>query len=55
MPKKQSAKQRTQVKDLPKKEEKVSTGDMKKIKGGKAEVFLPSEFIISPSVKGGRK
>lgn len=34
MAKQQSTKQRTQVKDLPKKEKKLSTGDMKKVKGG---------------------
>jgi len=34
MPKKQSTKQRTQAKDLPRKEKKLSTGDMKKVKGG---------------------
>lgn len=34
MPKKPSTKQRTQVKDLPKKEKKLSKGDMKKVKGG---------------------
>lgn len=34
MAKKQSTKKRAQVKDLPKKEEKLSTGEMKKVKGG---------------------
>ena len=34
MAKKQSAKKRTQVKDLPREEDKLSAGDMKKIKGG---------------------
>lgn len=34
MPKKQSTKQRTQVKDLPKKGKKLSTKEMKKVKGG---------------------
>lgn len=29
-----SGKKRTQVKDLPKKEEKLSAADMKKVKGG---------------------
>lgn len=34
MPKKPSTKQRTQVKDLAKKEKKLSAEDMKKVKGG---------------------
>jgi hypothetical protein len=34
MAKKQSTKKRTQVKDLPKKDKKLSKGDMKKVKGG---------------------
>ena len=34
MAKKQSTKQRTQVKDLPKEEKKLGTGDLKKVKGG---------------------
>ena len=34
MTKKQSSNQRTQVKDLPKKEKKLSIGGMKKVKGG---------------------
>ena len=34
MPKRPETKGRTQVKDLPKKEKKLSTGDMKKVKGG---------------------
>ncbi len=34
MPKKQSTKQRTQVKDLPKKEKKLNKGELKKVKGG---------------------
>ena len=34
MPKKQTTKQRTKVKDLPKKEKKLNTEDMKKVKGG---------------------
>jgi len=36
MPKKQSSKQRTNVKALPKKSKKLSAGDMKKVKGGGA-------------------
>ncbi|MBC7932108.1 MAG: hypothetical protein H7Z38_16235 [Rubrivivax sp.] len=35
---KKSSKKRTQVKDLPKKEKKLSTGDMKKVKGGAAYI-----------------
>jgi hypothetical protein len=31
---KKSTKKRTQVKDLPKKEKRLSAGDMKKVKGG---------------------
>ncbi len=34
MAKKQSTKKRTEVKDLPKKEKKLSTKDMKRVKGG---------------------
>lgn len=34
MPKKKSSKQRTEVKDLPKKSKKLSAKDMKKVKGG---------------------
>lgn len=33
MAKKQSTKRRTQVRDLPKKEKKLSKGDLKKLKG----------------------
>ncbi len=45
MPKKQSAKKRTQVKDLPKKEKKLSTGDMKKVKGGLVPVYMPIQGV----------
>ena len=34
MPKKQSTKQPKVIKDLPKEEEKLSAGDMKKVRGG---------------------
>ena len=34
MPKKQTTKKHTQVKDLPRKEKKLSAGEMKKVKGG---------------------
>jgi hypothetical protein len=34
MVKKQSTKKRTQVRDLPRKDKKLSAGDMKKVKGG---------------------
>ena len=37
MPKKQSGKKRTQVKDLPRKEKKLSTEEAKKVKGGVME------------------
>lgn len=36
MAKKQSTKQRAQVKDLPRKEKKLSPEDLKKVKGGTA-------------------
>jgi hypothetical protein len=40
MPKKQSTtKKRTQVKDLPKKEKKLTAGDMKKVRGGTSDVY----------------
>jgi hypothetical protein len=38
MAKKQSTNQRTQVKDLPEKEKKLSTKDLKKVKGGSYEM-----------------
>ena len=34
MPKKQSTKQRTQVKDLPRKKKELSKAEQKKVKGG---------------------
>ena len=34
MPEKKSTKRRTQVKDLPRKEKKLSKGEQKKVKGG---------------------
>ncbi|MBC7909918.1 MAG: hypothetical protein H7Y30_05430 [Pyrinomonadaceae bacterium] len=40
MPKKQSTKKRTQVKDLPKKAQKLSAKDMKKVKGGGFEMLV---------------
>ncbi|MBC7932111.1 MAG: hypothetical protein H7Z38_16250 [Rubrivivax sp.] len=51
-----SAKKRVKVKNLPAGEKTLTEKEAKKVKGGtttKAEVFLPSEFIVSPSVKGG--
>ena len=42
MAKKQSTKKRTQVKDLPRKEKKLSAGEAKKVKGGFNQVQLPS-------------
>lgn len=46
MPKKQSTKQRTKVKDLPKKEKDLSAGDMKKVKGGAEVYFNPKEITL---------
>lgn len=51
MPKKPNTKKRTQVKDLPKKEKKLSTGDMKKVKGGDK----PNEVISLNYYTAGRK
>jgi hypothetical protein len=49
MAKKQSTKKRTQVKDLPKKEKKLSAGDMKKVKGGLiTEVGFPALDAKAP-------
>ncbi|MBC7909925.1 MAG: hypothetical protein H7Y30_05465 [Pyrinomonadaceae bacterium] len=44
MPKKQSTK-RTQVKDLPQKEKKLSAGDMKKVKGGAGQTHFGDVHI----------
>ena len=47
MPKKQSSKQRTKVKDLSKESKKLKTGDMKKVKGGG---FVGRVFVASGDV-----
>jgi hypothetical protein len=47
MPKKQSKGKRTKVKDLPKKDKKLSGSELKKVKGGSSNVqFNPKEFKI---------
>lgn len=46
MPKKQSSKQRTKVKDLSKESKKLKTGDMKKVKGG----YVGGVFVASGDV-----
>ena len=45
MAKKQNTGQRAQVKDLPKKETKLSTRDMKKVKGGASDYLLELDGI----------
>ncbi|MBC7909922.1 MAG: hypothetical protein H7Y30_05450 [Pyrinomonadaceae bacterium] len=50
MAKKQTTKKRTQVKDLPPKEKKLSERDMKKIKGG----FEPIEVVTVKIPKPGK-
>ncbi|MBC7909917.1 MAG: hypothetical protein H7Y30_05425 [Pyrinomonadaceae bacterium] len=46
MAKKQTTKKRTQVKDLPKKEKKLSAKDMKKVKGGLKFDGIDGEIIF---------
>lgn len=57
MPKKQSTKKRTRVKDLPRKEKKLSAGDMKKVKGGLIDLnpFLDLVKDGNPTKTGGSK
>jgi hypothetical protein len=50
MPKKQSSNERTKIKALPKKSEKLSDGDMKKVKGGATDYL-----IVMDGVKGESK
>jgi hypothetical protein len=50
MAKQQSSKKRTQVKDLPRKDKKLSAGDMKKVKGGKSEVSIETIEIVKKPI-----
>ena len=55
MAEKQSAKQRTQVEDLPREEESLNTEDMKKVKGGYSdggEMIGATCFRPNPSGDG---
>lgn len=47
--KKPAAKKRTQVKELPKKDKKLSTGDMKKVKGGASDFLLTLDGVKGES------
>ncbi|MBC7909923.1 MAG: hypothetical protein H7Y30_05455 [Pyrinomonadaceae bacterium] len=46
-----SAKKRTQVKDLPKKEKKLSAGEMKKVKGGLGDTGTHEVGHVKPKPK----
>lgn len=51
MAKKQSGTKRTQAKDLPRKEKKLSAGDAKRVKGG--WVWSSFEGLVDPTSKPG--
>ena len=50
---KKSTKKRTEVKDLPKKEKKLSKGDLKKVKGGEGFYDWHEDFVVSKTPKPG--
>ena len=57
MPVKKSTKRRTQVKDLPRKEKKLSKGEQKKVKGGitGSDTAIPTENISLNFTKTAQK
>jgi hypothetical protein len=55
MPKKQTSTQRTEVKALPKKSKKLTSGDMKKVEGGASDYFLEIEGIKGESSERGTR
>ena len=50
---KKNTKGRTQAKDLPKKERKLSARDMKKVKGGLTNLKPSHDFLNMDPTKGG--
>lgn len=55
MPKKQSTKRRTRVKDLTKKEKKLSAGEMKEVKGGDGVTITFQVVVDNPFVSPTRE